>query len=157
MSKLFSKKVSPLRRTGLGWMCKLKSSLPHIWNCLLIHTYWTSSFLKNLCLAGDSEVLKKMFITVGVDISDQHGLSSEHHTYWGRFDTINNSSIMYTALRYTWYNWNNISKYPLSLISVGKNTASCHLLMSWVVQGVGGIVTHACSGCLTHTEGEGTL
>ena len=84
--KFIFKKVAPLCRTGLGWMCKLKSSLPHIWNCLLIHTYWTSSFLKNLCLAGDSEVLKKMFITVGVDISDQHGLSSEHHTYWGRFE-----------------------------------------------------------------------
>ena len=63
------------------------------------------------------------------DISDQHGLSSEHHTYWGRFDTTNNSSIMYTALRYTWYNWNNISKYPLSLISVGRKIL--HLLVTF--------------------------
>ena len=47
-------------------------------------------------------------------------------------------------------------------ININLNIFDClsgpvsHLSTSWVSQGVGGMVTQACSGCLTHTEGEGT-
>ena len=48
------------------------------------------------------------------------------------------------------------SQYRMLILLNILSGTICHLSTSWVSQGVGGMVTQACSGCLTHTEGEGT-